>query len=269
MARRRHDAAVMATRVGIELSPAACRIVEIDAGLAWRGAQGDTRVRSFAVLPPSGPELRAKLASLRRRRRVGGRLGRAQRAPAGDRHRRARTSRCAPRRSRRWPAAGLPTAGRLGGHRAGDAGRRSARRAAGGRGDGVGGGVRRGAAAAARSGHPAADGDDAGGGARVAGADAPRVLGAGRDRGVRGVRRAGDVHRAGARRRAAGGARSAVGIRRPRTTRTAARDRAKTSRRGWPTRSASSSPRLAARRARSARSASAAGCRNCAACQRR
>src|SRR3954470_13817138 len=58
----------MAPRVGIELSPTACRIVEIDGGLPWRHRHGDTRVRSFAVLPPSGPELRAKLKSLRRRR---------------------------------------------------------------------------------------------------------------------------------------------------------------------------------------------------------
>src|SRR5450759_750805 len=58
----------MATRVGIELSPAACRIVEIDAGPAWRRSARDTRVLSFAVLPPSGPETQAKLQSLRRRR---------------------------------------------------------------------------------------------------------------------------------------------------------------------------------------------------------
>ena len=56
----------MATRLGIELSPAACRIVEVDRTRPWRRRQGGTRVRSFAVLPPSGPELRAKLESLRR-----------------------------------------------------------------------------------------------------------------------------------------------------------------------------------------------------------
>ena len=56
----------MASRVGIELSPTACRIVEVDGGPPWRRNQGDTRVRSFAVLPPSGGEMRAKLASLRR-----------------------------------------------------------------------------------------------------------------------------------------------------------------------------------------------------------
>lgn len=56
----------MATRIGIELSPAACRIVEIDGALPWRRSREETRVRSFAVLPPSGPETRAKLESLRR-----------------------------------------------------------------------------------------------------------------------------------------------------------------------------------------------------------
>src|SRR3954471_21742607 len=64
---RRHDAAVTAVQLGIELSPNACRIVEVDRGVPWRQAQGDSRVRSFTVLPPSGPETQAKLASLRRR----------------------------------------------------------------------------------------------------------------------------------------------------------------------------------------------------------
>jgi hypothetical protein len=58
----------MGTRLGIELSPTACRIVEVDDGPFWPRHRGDTRVRSFAVLPPSGPELRARLESLRRRR---------------------------------------------------------------------------------------------------------------------------------------------------------------------------------------------------------
>ena len=57
----------MATRLGIELSPAACRIVEIEAGPAFRRRQRDTRVVSFSVLPPSGSETQAKLASLRER----------------------------------------------------------------------------------------------------------------------------------------------------------------------------------------------------------
>ena len=58
----------MATRIGIELSPDACRIVEIDPAPAWERRRGSTRVRSFAVLPPSGPETDAKLRSLRNRR---------------------------------------------------------------------------------------------------------------------------------------------------------------------------------------------------------
>jgi len=58
----------MGTRVGIELSPTACRIVEVDDGPFWPRHRGETRVRSFAVLPPSGPDLRARLRSLRRRR---------------------------------------------------------------------------------------------------------------------------------------------------------------------------------------------------------
>jgi hypothetical protein len=55
----------MSTRLGIEISPAACRIVDIDSSV--RGDAAETRVRSFAVLPSSGPDLRAKLASLRGR----------------------------------------------------------------------------------------------------------------------------------------------------------------------------------------------------------
>jgi hypothetical protein len=57
----------MTTRVGIELSPTACRIVEVDGALPWRRTRSETRVRSFAVLPPSGPETRARLNALRRR----------------------------------------------------------------------------------------------------------------------------------------------------------------------------------------------------------
>jgi len=56
----------MTTRLGIELSPTACRVVEVEAGLAWHRHASDTRVRSFAVLPLSAPETRAKLESLRR-----------------------------------------------------------------------------------------------------------------------------------------------------------------------------------------------------------
>lgn len=50
------------------MSPDACRIVEIDPAPAWDRRRGSTRVRSFAVLPPSGPETDAKLQSLRNRR---------------------------------------------------------------------------------------------------------------------------------------------------------------------------------------------------------
>jgi hypothetical protein len=56
----------MTTRLGIELSPEACRIVEVEAGMAWHRHASDTRVRSFAVLPLSGAETRAKLESLRK-----------------------------------------------------------------------------------------------------------------------------------------------------------------------------------------------------------
>ena len=61
---------VSATQVGIELSPDACRIVEIEAAPFWarRPWSVPTRVRAFAVLPPSGPDTEAKLASLKNRR---------------------------------------------------------------------------------------------------------------------------------------------------------------------------------------------------------
>jgi hypothetical protein len=58
----------LVTRLGIELSPDACRIVEIDPAPLGERRRGGTRVRSFAVLPPSGPETDAKLRSLRKRR---------------------------------------------------------------------------------------------------------------------------------------------------------------------------------------------------------
>src|SRR5712691_5717182 len=60
----------MTARVGIELAPSACRIVEIDGQSVWARRASETRVRSFAVLPPSGLETRAKLQSLRRRTAV-------------------------------------------------------------------------------------------------------------------------------------------------------------------------------------------------------
>src|SRR6266576_2719415 len=56
----------MTTRLGIELSPTVCRIVEVEAGLAWHRHASDTRVGSFAVLPLSGAETPAKLESLRK-----------------------------------------------------------------------------------------------------------------------------------------------------------------------------------------------------------
>src|SRR5713226_9544923 len=54
----------MALHVGIELSPVACRIVTIGATI---NAGADTRVRSYAIVPPDGVEMSAQLASLRRR----------------------------------------------------------------------------------------------------------------------------------------------------------------------------------------------------------
>jgi len=57
----------VATRVGIELSPAACRIIEIEGRLPWVRRAPETRVLSFEVLPPAGPETRAKLEALRKR----------------------------------------------------------------------------------------------------------------------------------------------------------------------------------------------------------
>jgi len=56
------------TRLAIELSPDACRIVEIDPAALWERRRGQTRVRSFAVLPRSGPDTDAKLRTLRKRR---------------------------------------------------------------------------------------------------------------------------------------------------------------------------------------------------------
>src|SRR5918912_1306497 len=56
----------MATRVGIELLPSACRIVEIDAGVL-RQPRAETRVRAVAALTRDGADTRAALAELRRR----------------------------------------------------------------------------------------------------------------------------------------------------------------------------------------------------------
>jgi hypothetical protein len=57
----------MATRVGIELSPVACRIVETEPA-GWGAVRPETRVRSFATLPPLGPDMAAGLAAFRGRR---------------------------------------------------------------------------------------------------------------------------------------------------------------------------------------------------------
>ncbi|MGH9144061.1 MAG: hypothetical protein ACRD2I_23235 [Vicinamibacterales bacterium] len=56
----------MTRRAGIELSPTACRIVELEVSPPWRRIRA-SRVRSFAVLPPSGAETQAKLETLCRR----------------------------------------------------------------------------------------------------------------------------------------------------------------------------------------------------------
>ena len=58
----------MTMPVGIELSPVACRLVEIARESSRRSNALSTRVQSFAVLPLSSPETRAKLALLRGRR---------------------------------------------------------------------------------------------------------------------------------------------------------------------------------------------------------
>lgn len=58
----------MPNRVGIELSSSACRIVEVESGPVWRRDRRDTRVRSFAVLPPDGPQTRQALTSFSGRR---------------------------------------------------------------------------------------------------------------------------------------------------------------------------------------------------------
>jgi len=55
------------TRVGIELSPVACRLVELEGPPVEPGRAPETRVRSYAVLPPFGPETDSRLAALGRR----------------------------------------------------------------------------------------------------------------------------------------------------------------------------------------------------------
>lgn len=57
----------MATHVGIELSPDACRIVELDGGPIESGRTPTTRVCAYAILPPTGPEADGHFATLARR----------------------------------------------------------------------------------------------------------------------------------------------------------------------------------------------------------
>jgi hypothetical protein len=57
----------MSARVGIELSPSACRIVELEPAPGRGRDARTTRVRSFRILPPSGDETRAAFAALRKR----------------------------------------------------------------------------------------------------------------------------------------------------------------------------------------------------------
>jgi len=85
LARRRSAGmAEMATRLGIELSPAACRIVEIEAGPAFRRRQRDTRVCLVFGAPAVGsgdPGQAGVTAGAERRRDC---LGREPRASPGD-----------------------------------------------------------------------------------------------------------------------------------------------------------------------------------------
>ena len=214
----------MATRVGHRTSPTACRIVELEAGSGQRG-HGDA-VRSFAVLAAVGSRDAHDAGSLRRQPRGRRRLGRAQRAPAGDGDRRARIEsmraeadgRAGARRASTTSGAWADIAP------AAAAGDRAARRPV----------VVAIASASELSdavqplpdaGRPGAVGDDAGARAGVAGADAAGGRRRRGDRGVRGARRAGDVHRAGAERRAGRGARAAVGVHRADYARTEPRSR--------------------------------------------
>jgi hypothetical protein len=61
----------MTSRLGIELSRVACRIVELEPasrGRAWGRASSETRVLSFVSLPPDGASTAGKLSLLRGRR---------------------------------------------------------------------------------------------------------------------------------------------------------------------------------------------------------
>jgi hypothetical protein len=55
----------MPVRLGIELSPTACRIVELDSNPQTDPGAAATRIRSYARLPRGGVETRSRLSSLR------------------------------------------------------------------------------------------------------------------------------------------------------------------------------------------------------------
>lgn len=58
----------MTSQIGIELSVAACRIVEVDVPRSGAAGRALTRVRRYAVLPAAGPETSAAFRALRGRR---------------------------------------------------------------------------------------------------------------------------------------------------------------------------------------------------------
>jgi hypothetical protein len=65
---RHKSGSCVRTRVGIELTPVACRIVQVaERGRVSRDQNGDTVVHSFGVWPASGADTAAALASLRGR----------------------------------------------------------------------------------------------------------------------------------------------------------------------------------------------------------
>jgi hypothetical protein len=57
----------MGIRIGIELSPSACRLVELDGPPLKSGVEPATRVHGFGILPRTGPEFEAELRALRGR----------------------------------------------------------------------------------------------------------------------------------------------------------------------------------------------------------
>jgi hypothetical protein len=59
---------VASTWVGIEVSPLACRIVEIERDPRWGPRPPDTRVRSFAEMPLASPDMTRALGALAGRR---------------------------------------------------------------------------------------------------------------------------------------------------------------------------------------------------------